>query len=172
MKSFQFRTALAIALSVIVLSCGNESTENPTAGTQKQISEMSCTEIFQMYGQPLQENAIDPSDPIYRVVYPNGGESFKAGSEITVVITSKKPGRCTVNLAFFKDGVLHELQEIPDAPRYGLDPQQECSFAFKIPAQFPDGFAAVSSQVKVRVADYELSDYYSDESDGYFSIAE
>ncbi|MBD3421167.1 MAG: hypothetical protein GF398_13710 [Chitinivibrionales bacterium] len=122
-------------------------------------------------------DTLDPNDPQYRVVRPNGGEVCYVGEQCTVTVASAIDGNAAVNIwigdnAFGVPGIAQSI-----------NPRRDSSFVFTVPEYFykPGAWnpvtqqyetvavSAVSDSCVIEIIDYSISKYV-DYSDDYFSI--
>lgn len=125
--------------------------------------------------------SVDPLDPHYRVVYPNGGETFSVGEVCSVKVTAESSGRALLRISlhagqyeFFPPGITGEI-----------DPLVDTLSTFVIPPYFVDEvyntetnqldtvhISTVSDSCLMIIQDYDPTSGYVDYSDGYFRITE
>jgi hypothetical protein len=116
---------------------------------------------------------MDPFDPHYRVLSPNGNEVFRAGEACTVRVTSTKHGNAVARVS--PDGGL-SLFDLPGLTR-SIDPLSDSVIVWTIPHWFVsahpggglDSTSLVSDYCQIVIQDYSV-DTYRDESDSFFRI--
>lgn len=150
----------ACLLSLAFLSC-EKSPSGPAdpAG-------LSCAELTSRYFKDSTDQGH------YRVVSPNGGESFKPGDSLIVVLASgKDDGEALVQLDVRTGGVSRR-GVLPGFANKAVDTRVNCKLGFRIPDSLTVSsgrIPLVSDSVRVRVAWYNHEDF-QDFSDGYFRI--
>lgn len=109
----------------------------------------------------------------YKVISPNGGESFRVGDTMKVIVTSGvNDNEGLLELILFRDGRSRALA-MPGLPRNAIDPRKDCVWRFQVPDSLGSAggmVSLVSDSVKVRLAKYSQVGSVSDFSDGFFSI--
>ena len=112
-------------------------------------------------------------EPQYRVVSPNGGESFHVGEKMRVVVTSKEDTTAIVRLVIWKNGS-SQKPILPESPPKSINLLNECMREFTIPDSIDTGLgkkiSVISDSVKIFVAQYNGEDTFKDFSDGFFRI--
>jgi hypothetical protein len=111
----------------------------------------------------------DISNPLYKVISPNGGELFHSNEPCTVKVSSVRPGNAVLSLLL--DGGLYDVLL---STEHSIDPQRDSTFVFVIPDSFDlygEKVLSVSDRCKIRIEDYSNSTQYWDESDSFFQIA-
>jgi hypothetical protein len=122
----------------------------------------------------LHPDTTDPTNPLYQVISPNGGELFYVGEECTVTVTSASYGEAVLRLSL-GDLVVGETFEIP-GKNTSFDPSDTVSFSFTIPASLANPIgqqvSLVSDSCFIRMGDYRTTvpPGYVDQSDCYFRI--
>jgi hypothetical protein len=117
--------------------------------------------------------AIDNFDPWYRIVSPNGGETFHVGQPCTVSVKSRLPPVASAIITVDIEGmVLYPNGVAPVA----ISPKGNdvvATVVFTVPDTFVQQggspVSAISDKCLIRVQDYN-SPQYGDYSDCYFSI--
>ena len=111
----------------------------------------------------------DPSDTVYRIISPNGGETFQVGQQCTVLVASKLSGSAMFTIAIGR----YELMP-PSGPlaKYLQGNSAVDTLIFTIPDSLQQGQTMVSSVTDSCLI--EISNYNSpgilDYSDCYFRI--
>lgn len=152
--------AILIGLATLCLvHCGKEAATNPEG----------CAER----GDRVTAGASE-AEPAFKVVSPDGGESFKVGDSITVRLGANSKGTSALAYLIIRTPVSVVRLRLPGTPATrDMNPRTDCDVSFRIPATIVESGAAislVSSEVKIRVAAYNSETLYNDESDGFFSI--
>lgn len=153
-----------LASLLAMAGCGRDS-----AGPA---GEESCEEL----GDKATASAPDQTVPVYKVVSPNGGESFKVGDSLKVRLAANSSGSSAqAFLLITKDGVTRRVR-LPGTPgNRSFSPREEglCRVGFLIPDSLEDfgkKYGLVSDSVMVRLEDYLQGNTYADNSDGVFRI--
>jgi hypothetical protein len=112
-------------------------------------------------------------DGFYRVLSPNGGETFKVGDSLRVQVTSGAlDSEAVIYLAVTRNGLTSSMI-LPGTPQGNVDPRNHCSWSFLIPDSLRlisgKKIPSASDSVRVRIAKYNFESI-SDYSDGYFRI--
>lgn len=110
----------------------------------------------------------DSSNPVYKVISPNGGELFHSNDLCTVKVSSVRPGNAMLYL-LLDNGHFNVLLSTSRS----FDPQNDSTFTFVIPDTFDvygQKVSSVSDKCKIKIKDYNNGAHYFDESDGYFQI--
>ncbi len=145
---------------------GNASDYSQTASATTEAQALVCPHL------PDTNATVDPGNPGYRIVSPNGGEIFSVGEQCTVKVTSETDGNAVVELVFGLN-----VFTLPDFPM-AVNPRADSVFTFEMPDTFYEEISAtetlatspVGDSVLVRIHDYAGSDAYVDYSDCYFSV--
>ncbi len=137
------------------------------SGTSAAPKEASCPEL----GNQVFLDSTEQGH--YRVISPNGGEVFKVGDTLEVVVASGvNDSEALVQLAVTVNGTLKRVI-LPGLPPRSVNPRAKCRIRFPIPdsleAGFGSKFSLVSDSVRIRIAWYN-NESYQDFSDGYFRI--
>ena len=152
--------AAACLLSLALFSC-DKSPNGPT-----DVAAISCSDLTSRYFKDSIESGH------YRVVSPNGGESFKPGDSLIVTLASGvNDGEALVQLDVRVGGVSRR-GSLPGFPNKAVDSRTNCHLGFRIPDSLTVSsgrIALVSDSVRIRVAWYGHEDF-QDYSDGYFRI--
>jgi hypothetical protein len=111
----------------------------------------------------------------YRVIAPNGGESYRIGDTLEVVVASGvNDSEALIQLAVTVNGAIKQVL-LPGLPPRAVNPRAQCRIRFRIPDSLGTGigsrFSAVSDSVRIRIAWYN-QESYRDFSDGYFKIGQ
>lgn len=122
---------------------------------------------------------VDPFDPQYRVVSPNGAETFMIGEICTVVVSASLDGNATLAIEVQGGRYSTSLPGVTGS----FNPMQEALFTFSILDSFyTEVFNSgtgeveeirvsfVSDSCRIVIQDYNLANQYQDESDDYFHI--
>jgi hypothetical protein len=152
--------ALSCAAALAFAAC--DSADAPPPDTA-----LSCEDLS------LRTFRDSAGDDHYRVVSPNGSESFKVGDSLRVLITSGfNDSEAVLELAVFRDGK-STFVPVPGTPRTRIDPRSHCRWNFLIPDSLSAAgkrISAVSDSVKVRVSKYNQGSLVYDYSDAFFRI--
>lgn len=157
---FIIRAAFASGLALAAVSC---MTRESDGGPES----LSCGDLSAAtFGDSAGEDH-------YRVIAPNGGESFHVGDSLTVAMTAgANDSEAVLELAVFHDGK-STFVPVPGTPRTRIDPRSQCRWKFLI----PDSLGSVGRQVsmasdsiKVRVSKYNQGGLVYDYSDAFFRI--
>jgi hypothetical protein len=146
-----------MALALLVLSCGPSDTVQPT--------EKTCPEL----GDSLAA-AVGGSTAAYRVVSPNGGETYRVGDSLRI----RAVGNINAANASLYLQIGSRLVRPPGLTG-NLNVYGDCDMAFVIPDSLQTVFAPVamislvSDSVKIRVESYS-DNTRRDLSDGNFQI--
>lgn len=121
----------------------------------------------------------DRNDPIYDVIYPEGGEVFEVGEVCTVKVTSFWDGNATIKLK-----IGPHLFRIPGLET-AVNPRTNPIWIFVMPKYFYEEridpvsqdvvtvrVHAESDRCKIVLEHYNTSSGYRDESDDYFTIVD
>jgi len=100
---------------------------------------------------------VDPHDPHYEVLFPNGGETFIVGEVCSVTVSSVRDGNAYVKMLINDDE-----RSIPGL-NASLNPVGGTTLTFTMPSDF------VSDNCRILIIDYSEWDYY-DESDEVFRV--
>jgi hypothetical protein len=157
LAAFAFLAVLALA----AVSCEDGST-GPVPDDR-----LGCAELSSRY---FGDSA---SDGHYRVVSPNGGESYKVGDSLKVRVTSgASDSEAVVYLALTRNGTLTTVI-LPGSPAGNIDPRSRCTLSFLVPDSIRGASGKkvplVSDSVRIRIAKYNF-ETISDYSDGYFKV--
>lgn len=153
--------ALAACLLVLALFACDKAPSGPPDPAQS-----SCSDLTARYFK-------DSSDQgLYRVVSPNGGESFHTGDSLVVTLASgKNDGEALVQLEVRTGGVSRR-GSLPGFANKAVDTRVNCHLGFRIPDSLTVSsgrIALVADSVRIRVAWYPHEEF-QDFSDGYFRI--
>ncbi|MDB5104786.1 MAG: hypothetical protein JWP91_2475 [Fibrobacteres bacterium] len=112
-------------------------------------------------------------DGHYRVVSPNGGETFKVGDSLRILFTSgAQDSEAVVYLSITRNGSTSSVA-VPGSPSSNIDPRTRCSMTFLVPdsirAASGRKIPMASDSVRIRIAKYNF-ETISDYSDGFFRI--
>jgi hypothetical protein len=149
----------ACAAAALIAAC--------VTGNSGHDAEASCPEL----GDAAFPDSTDQGH--YRVISPNGGESYHIGDTLEVVIASGvNDSEALIQLAVTSNGVIRQVL-LPGLPPRAINPRAQCRLRFRIPDSVGTGigsrFPLVSDSVRIRVAWYN-QESYRDFSDGYFKI--
>jgi hypothetical protein len=106
----------------------------------------------------------DLENPMYRVISPNGGETYHIGDTCLIKFTARKHGQIKLMISVDGGKMISLLPGVIAA----IDPFQTPEFRFVIPESIDDA-SAVSDKCLIVIRDYTQSKY-EDQSDGFFSI--
>lgn len=152
--------AAACLFSIALFAC-NKSPSGPT-----DVAAVSCSDLTKQYFKDSADQGH------YRVVSPNGGESFKPGDSLIVTLASgAEDGEALVQLEVRVGGVSRR-GSLPGFANKAVDTRTNCHLGFRIPDSLTVSsgrIALVSDSVRIRVAWYNHEDF-QDYSDGYFRI--
>jgi hypothetical protein len=142
-----------------IVACGSDSTGPDSSKT--------CREL----GAELRA-ANSGSDPVYKDLSPNGGESFKVGDTLKIkVIAANGESDALIRLRVEDNQGGPETAVWPGQTE-GFNLQDSCEFSLVLPDTLSAGSRRVnliSSKVKIQVENYQSSLIF-DRSDDYFSI--
>ena len=153
------------AVALAALACACLACDKSANGTDDPGS-LTCPELTSRYFQDSADQGH------YRVVSPNGGESYHTGDSLIVTLASGvEDGEALVQLdvrvgGVFKRGVL------PGFANKAVDTRTRCHLGFRIPDSLTVGSGRIpllADSVRVRIAWYNHEDF-QDFSDGYFRI--
>ncbi len=143
-----------------IVACGSESTGPEATKT--------CREL----GVELR-SANPGTDPVYKVVSPNGGETFKVGETLKIkVIAANDASDALIKLRVEDNQGGPESVVWPGQIK-GFNLQDSCEFSLTLPDSISAGSRKVnlvSSKVKVQVENYQSGTSFNDRSDDFFSI--
>jgi hypothetical protein len=159
-KAVSFHLLLCAAAALLI-QCGEEKATGP----------QSCSDI----GDDATRSAANPSEPAFKVIFPNGGETFTVGDSITVRVGSNAAGNSALVYLVVKTPALTKRLRMPGTPSgSSLNPRTTCEISFRIPASITEtdgtAYSLVSDDVKVRIAAYNSESLFNDESDASFII--
>ena len=110
--------------------------------------------------------------PLYKVINPNGGESFIVGDTLRVVIAGADAPATALEIWRFRESGNFDAR-LPGVPSRSFDAGVKCEFRFAIPeslySNFGDAFSLDTDSLRIRVADYN-NGAIQDFSDGFFRI--
>ena len=151
---------LLAGLALALIGCGEEA-----AGPSRSCAEIG-DEATRAAGSDL---------PAFKVLSPNGGESYRVGDSVTVQLGANAEGRSAMVYLMVGGAEGPRRVRLPGTPAgRDLDPRVDCRVTFRIPESVTEGgveVSLVSDAVKVRIAAYNSETLYFDESDGAFRIA-
>lgn len=152
---------LSALAAVSALSC--------VTGNAASDGEASCAEL----GSGIFRDSAELGH--YRVVSPNGRESFRVGDTMKVVVASGiNDSEALIELAVTVNGSIKHVV-LPGLPPKSVDTHSKCRIAFQIPDSLGSGFdsrfSLVSDSVRIKISWYN-HDTYRDYSDGYFRITQ
>lgn len=158
--------ALAAVAVPVVLALAAVSCEGGSTGPVPD-EKLGCPELSSRY---FGDSALDGH---YRVVSPNGGESYKIGDSLKVRVTSgRSDSEAVVYLAITRNGTLTTVI-LPGSPSGNIDPRSRCTLSFQVPDSVRSASGKkvplVSDSVRIRIAKYNF-ETISDYSDGYFKV--
>jgi hypothetical protein len=129
--------------------------------------EKTCREL----GAELR-STIGGENPAYRVMSPNGGETFTTGDTLKIkVIAADDEKDAQIEIRFVDQAGTIRLALWPGQTQ-SLNLHEQCEFSTVIPDSILAGSAKVrliSDKVKIRVSNYSTSSF-RDESDTTFTI--
>jgi hypothetical protein len=151
----------------VVAACAAAWLAACVAGNSAPAKEPSCSEL----GTGVFLDSADQGH--YRVIAPNGGESYHVGDTLEVVVASGvNDSEALIQLAVTVNGVIRQVQ-LPGLPPRAINPRAQCRIRFRIPDSLGTGtgarFSLVSDSVRIRISWYSF-DSVRDFSDGYFRI--
>jgi hypothetical protein len=159
LRSFPTLILIACA-SLLLIQCGEDTVAPPK----------SCEDI----GDAATRSAPNQGDPVFKVISPNGGETYKVGDSITVKLGSNAAGTSALAYLIVGSGATTKRLRLPGTPsNRDVNPRVTCEVSFRIPESIVESgvtFSLVSDAVKVRVAAYNSETLYFDESDATFRI--
>ena len=88
----------SIAVACLFLGCFLGTQPGPVddaQSTQQELPKELCP-----YAEP--NRMVDDFDPLYRIIYPNGGEVFAIGQQCTVKVTAEYSGNAVLEIAIGK----------------------------------------------------------------------
>jgi hypothetical protein len=115
--------------------------------------------------------------PMYQVISPNGGETFKVGGTMRVVVTGGANVATSVVEIWRFSHAGNQFAKLPGSPGTSFDPRKDCQFTFTVPESLASGagsggkFSLVSDSLKIRVAHYSDGANSFDFSDALFGVA-
>lgn len=132
-----------------------------------------------LLGEPCEEDTsekplpydptIDEFNPNYKILYPNGGETFVVGQQCTVKVTTIRQGNAMLNVTF-NNGLNWDL--LPGLDR-SINPAIDSLIVFTIPDSVSIGtgkkISTVSDNCWLQIIDYGNPNF-NDLSDAPFSI--
>lgn len=132
-----------------------------------------------LIGEPCEEDTsekplpydptIDEFNPNYKIIYPNGGETFVVGQQCTVKVTALRNGNAMLNITF-NNGLNWDL--LPGL-NHSINPAFDTLIVFTIPDSVSIGrgrkISTVSDNCWIQLLDYGNPNF-EDMSDGPFSI--
>ena len=125
-------------------------------------------------GDQATRSAPNQDVPVFKVIAPNGGETFKVGDSITVRFGANALGNSALAYLVVRNESGTRRLRLPGTPATtDLNPRTTCEVSFRIPATITESGTAhslVSDTVKVRIAAYNSETLYNDESDAAFRI--
>lgn len=150
----------ALALAGLLAAACNSGNEPSEGG-------LSCADL----GSRTFRDSV--GDGFYRVIAPNGGESFRIGDSLRVRVTSGAlDSEAVLYLAVTANGTTSSII-LPGTPRTNIDPRSRCDWAFRIPdslrAASGRNISLVSDSLRIRIAKYSFESV-SDYSDGFFRV--
>jgi hypothetical protein len=155
--------ALVLFAAIPLVSCQGEDAGGPAPEPA-----VSCPDLA---------DSLFPADestglPRFKVIAPDGGETFKTGEEMRVIVSGADYTSALVDLVVF--GTAGGSARVPGfPPREAIDPRERCEFRFAVPESVTTTsgrtISLVSDSVKVRISDYTLPDVF-DYSDGFFAV--
>jgi hypothetical protein len=152
-------SALSVFAALAAASCMGDDEAEPAAA--------NCPDLSAKYFRD------SVGDGFYRVLSPNGGETFRVGDSMRVQVTSGVlDSEAVLYLAVTRNGLTSSMI-LPGTPQGNVDPRNHCSWSFLIPdsLRLASGkkIPSVSDSVRIRIAKYNFESI-SDYSDGYFRI--
>ncbi len=116
---------------------------------------------------------VSTGEPQFRVLTPNGGETFHLGEKMRVLVTSQGNSSALARLVIWSNGSSTKVL-LPDLPSKSIDLVNRCDLSFIIPDSIPSGLgktiSMVSDSIKIFVADYDNETFFNDYSNGFFRI--
>jgi len=130
-------------------------------------------------GSDTDTTVVDPFDPHYRVVRPNGGELFRTGDPCTVQVTADRSSSARISLLlrggddeFMLPGLTASVDPLADSMFYFTIPDTFYRYDYNSGTGGYDTVAVspVSDSCAIRLEDYNATAGYADLSDGFFRI--
>lgn len=154
----------AAALPLAVLSCLGSGEEG---GGPKPLS---CADLSDSVFPGVDSLA----DPRYQVITPNGGETYKVGDTMRVVITGAGDVAESGVRIFRISLAGSDFGPLPGLPSASIDPRKQCEFSFVVPESLASGsggkFSLVSDSLRISVYHYSLGADHFDFSDSLFRV--
>ncbi len=154
-------TLCCVIFALLLLAClKSPSSPGPVVGK-------TCREISDSVFP------VSTGEPQFRVLTPNGGESFHVGEKMQVLLTSHENSSALVRLVIWSNGLSTKVL-LPDLPSKSINLLDRCDLSFIIPDSIPTGLgktiSMVSDSIKILVADYDNETLFNDYSNGFFRI--
>jgi hypothetical protein len=131
----------------------------------------SCQE----YGMELREtNLANALDPIYQILKPNGGESYKVGDTLQVIAIAGNNEPDAILDFRIEDETGKTASVLWPTQTRSFRLQDSCIYTMVLPESLSVGgrrYSLVSSRVKMRVSNYNTPSQIFDMSDDYFRIS-
>lgn len=155
--------AFVLSAALPLVSCSGED-----AGGPAPVPAVSCPELADSLFPAAEQTSL----PRFKVIAPDGGETFRVGEEMRVIVSGADYTSALVDLVVF--GAAGGSARVPGfPPREAIDPRERCEFRFAVPESvvttLGKTISLVSDSVKVRISDYTLPDIF-DYSDGFFAV--
>lgn len=156
-----------LAAALLAAACNRE-----TAGPEPQTA-ASCAELSAELSKSAPRGASGDPQDLYKVIAPNGGETYHVGDTLEVVVAAgvyDQEG--IIHLTVFRNGEVG-FHPLPGSPNTSIDPRKDCRWRFAIPDSVGSAGAKtslVSDSVKIRHARYNHEGSVYDYSDGFFRV--
>lgn len=158
-------------LAMFVLSCGLFACSDDNDGATGPVqNEKTCAEL----GSELDKSKASGVAKAFKVIKPNGGESFKVGDSLKIrVISSENEKNALIKIRVVTPDGIQSVTWPGQTESRNL--HSACDFAIVIPDSLTAAvggkrFSVISSDVKIRVEDYQQGSLYFDLSDAPFGI--
>jgi hypothetical protein len=158
-------------IGLFALTCGLFAcSEDEGGSTGPAVQEKTCAEL----GSELDKSKPAGIAKAFKVVKPNGGESFKVGDRLKIrVISSENEKNALIKIRIVTPDGIESV--VWPAQTGSLNLHTACDFAIAIPDSLTAAtggkkFSVVSNDVKIRVEDYHQGSLYFDLSDAAFGI--
>jgi hypothetical protein len=154
----------AVLIPLFLPSCD----KNPAANGP---GKLTCAEL----SDSVFAGADSSGPPQYKVLDPNGGETFRVGQTLTVRVAGLNATESILEIWRFSPAG-NQHARLPGSPDTSFNPRERCEFSFTVPESLATGtgsakFSLVSDSLKIRVAHYFDGANRFDYSDSLFGIS-
>jgi hypothetical protein len=114
--------------------------------------------------------------PMYKVIAPNGGETFKVGETMRVLVAGAGSVATSQVRIFRISRGGSDFADLPGLPSSSFDPRKQCEFTVAVPESLSSGagaggkFSLVSDSLRLSISHYSLGADYFDFSDSLFRV--